>query len=80
METNQKLWSSFFLFAPAIFIGIKFGLMKGILALIIYVILGLIIGWTAVFIVSPKFMKTWAYMKGPIISGILIFGFYYFSK
>ncbi|MBL4879711.1 MAG: hypothetical protein JKX82_00170 [Oleispira sp.] len=78
MKPRQKLWSTFFLFAPVIYIGLKFGFWNGILALGINFILGMMIGWISVFSVPERYMGKLAYLKGPIIAGIIIFGFKYF--
>jgi len=80
MKTDQKLWSLFFLIAPAVYIGTEFGFWKGIIAFGIYLVLSLLLGWVAVFSLPVKTMKVWAYLKGPIISGLIILGFYYFLQ
>lgn len=80
MKPHQKLWSLFFLIAPAIYLGIEYGFWKGLIALGIYAILSMVIGWISILIFPTKFMKVWAYLKSPIIAGILIIGFQYFKN
>jgi len=80
MKPHQKLWSLIFLIAPPIYIGMEYGFWKGIIALGIYAILSMIIGWISVLSFPTKFMETWAYLKGPLIAGIVIFGFQCFMS
>ncbi|TWO30334.1 hypothetical protein E1J38_014855 [Seonamhaeicola sediminis] len=80
MKSHQKLWSLFFLIAPAVYIGMEHGFWKGIIALGIYAVLSMIVGWISVLSFPTKFMGIWAYLKGPIIAGIIIIGFNYFMS
>lgn len=75
MKSHQKLWSLILLILPVIYIGMTFGFWKGVIAFILYVILSMIFGWLSVVSLSTKSMNIWAYLKGPIIAGIIIFGF-----
>lgn len=80
MKENQKLWSSFFLFAPAIIVGINFGFWQGVLALILNFVIGAILGFTLLRVIPVKFMLVWAYLKGPLIGIIIVSLFVIFNK
>ncbi|MEL6303168.1 MAG: hypothetical protein AAFQ20_00095 [Bacteroidota bacterium] len=80
MKPEQKLWSSLFLFGPAIYIGIEYDILKGLLAFVLTFVLGAIIGQISIKILSIQHMKIWAYVKGPFVAAILILGFYWFNN
>lgn len=80
MKENQKLWSTFFLFAPAIIVGVNFGFLQGIVAFILNFVFGVILSFSLLKLIPINFMLLWAYIKGPLIGVIIVSLFIFYNK
>lgn len=76
MTPTQNFWTTFFLFAPTIYLGTTIGWLTGVLAFFVSMLLSWGLGFLTLMYASEKMslgaMTIWAWIKPPIIAlGVL---------
>ncbi len=79
MTPTQNFWTTFFLFAPPIYLGIDMGWLTGLLAFFVSMLLSWGLGFLTLIYASERMslsaMTIWAWVKPPIIALVVLQSF-----